>query len=134
MSNGQKIEDKIMNTFTLGEDYVKTLRMKYPWVERAVSSGLTYEDTKTGKSYTVYSRHEKDPEHGWIVFPTVRRKRKNGKPTKELDKMEMYEAWDMATGRGKYKGRTPDFIPVPSRSAGELLSKTFSKYQGKNKK
>ena len=122
-----------MDTFTLGEDYVKTLRMKYPWVERAVSSGLTYKDTETGESKSVYSRHEKDDEHGWIVFPTVRRKRKNGKPTKELDEMELYEAWDMATGRGKYKGRNPDFISVPSEQAGRMLSQSFSRYQGKKR-
>ena len=122
-----------MDTFTLGEDYVKTLRMKYPWVERAVSSGLTYKDPETGESKSVYSRHEKDDEHGWIVFPTVRRKRKNGKPTKELDEMELYEAWDMATGRGKYKGRNPDFISVPSEQAGRMLSQSFSRYQGKRR-
>ena len=122
-----------MDTFTLGEDYVKTLRMKYPWVERAVSSGLTYKDPETGESKSVYSRHEKDDEHGWIVFPTVRRKRKNGKPTKELDEMELYEAWDMATGRGKYKGRNPDFISVPSEQAGRMLSQSFSRYQGKKR-
>ena len=122
-----------MDTFTLGEDYVKELRMKYPWVERAVSSGLTYKDPETGESKSVYSRHEKDDEHGWIVFPTVRRKRKNGKPTKELDEMELYEAWDMATGRGKYKGRNPDFISVPSEQAGRMLSQSFSRYQGKKR-
>ena len=129
----RKIEDTLMDTFTLGEDYVKTLRMKYPWVERAVSSGLTYKDPETGESKSVYSRHEKDDEHGWIVFPTVRRKRKNGKPTKELDEMELYEAWDMATGRGKYKGRNPDFISVPSEQAGRMLSQSFSRYQGKKR-
>ena len=122
-----------MDTFTLGEDYVKELRMKYPWVERAVSSGLTYKDPETGESKSVYSRHEKDDEHGWIVFPTVRRKRKNGKPIKELDEMELYEAWDMATGRGKYKGRNPDFISVPSEQAGRMLSQSFSRYQGKKR-
>jgi len=129
----RKIEDTLMDTFTLGEDYVKTLRMKYPWVERAVSSGLTYKDPETGESKSVYSRHEKDDEHGWIVFPTVRRKRKNGKPIKELDEMELYEAWDMATGRGKYKGRNPDFISVPSEQAGRMLSQSFSRYQGKKR-
>ena len=45
--------------------------------------------------------------------------------------MELYEAWDMATGRGKYKGRNPDFISVPSEQAGRMLSKSFSKYQDK---
>ena len=127
MSNG-KIEDKLMDTFVLGEDYVKELRMNYPWVERAVSSGL-----RTKKNQSVYSVHEKDPEHGWIVFPRVRRKRKNGKPIKELDEMELYEAWDMATGRGKYKGRNPDFISVPSEQAGRMLSQSFSRYQGKKR-
>ena len=133
MPGQRKIEDTLMDTFTLGEDYVKELRMKYPWVERAVSSGLTYKDPETGESKSVYSRHEKDDEHGWIVFPTVRRKRKNGKPTKELDEMELYEAWDMATGRGKYKGRNPDFISVPSEQAGRMLSQSFSRYQGKKR-
>ena len=133
MPGQRKIEDTLMDTFTLGEDYVKELRMKYPWVERAVSSGLTYKDPETGESKSVYSRHEKDDEHGWIVFPTVRRKRKNGKPTKELDEMELYEAWDMATGRGKYKGRNPDFISVPSEQAGRMQSQSFSRYQGKKR-
>ena len=133
MPGQRKIEDTLMDTFTLGEDYVKELRMKYPWVERAVSSGLTYKDPETGESKSVYSRHEKDDEHGWIVFPTVRRKRKNGKPIKELDEMELYEAWDMATGRGKYKGRNPDFISVPSEQAGRMLSQSFSRYQGKKR-
>ena len=74
----RSLVDKLADTFILGEDFVNTLRMKYPWVERAVSSGLIYEDPETGESKSVYSRHEKDDEHGWIVFPTVRRKRKNG--------------------------------------------------------
>ena len=130
MPGQRKIEDTLMDTFTLGEDYVKTLRMKYPWVERAVSSGLTYKDPETGESKSVYSRHEKDDEHGWIVFPTVRRKRKNGKAIDELEELSLSDAWDMATGRGKYKGRIPDFISVPSEEAGKMLSSGFSNYQG----
>jgi hypothetical protein len=121
----RKIEDKLIDRFVLGEDYVTGLRMKYPWVERAVSSGLT-----TEKNQSVYSAHEKDPEHGWIVFPTVRRIRKNGKPIDKLEELDRYDAWDMATGRGKYKGRSPDFIPVPSEEAGKMLSFGFSNYQG----
>ena len=123
MSNG-KIEDKLMDTFVLGEDYVKELRMNYPWVERAVSSGL-----RTKKNQSVYSVHEKDPEHGWIVFPRVRRKRKNGKATDELEELSLSDAWDMATGRGKFKGRSPDFIPIPSERTGKMLSTGFSRYQ-----
>ena len=123
MSNG-RIEDKLMDRFVLGEDYVKELRMNYPWVERAVSSGLK---TKTNQS--VYSAHEKDDEHGWIVFPRVRRKRKNGKAIDELEELSLSDAWDMATGRGKYKGRIPDFISVPSAGAGKMLSSGFSRYQ-----
>ena len=99
--------------------------MKYPWVERAVSSGLT-----TDKDQSVYSVHENDPEHGWIVFPRVRRKRKNGKAINELEELSLKDAWDMATGRGKHKGRTPDFISVPSAEAGVHISKGFSYYQG----
>ena len=46
MPGQRKIEDTLMDTFTLGEDYVKTLRMKYPWVERAISSGLRTKKNK----------------------------------------------------------------------------------------
>ena len=50
MPGQRKIEDTLMDTFTLGEDYVKTLRMKYPWVERAISSGL-----RTKKNQSVFT-------------------------------------------------------------------------------
>ena len=76
--------DKLADTFILGEDFVNTLRMKYPWVERAVSSGLRYEDPETGESKSVFTRtSEVDGQH--IVYPTVRRKRdESGNPLDEL--------------------------------------------------
>ena len=84
------IEDKLINSFILGEDYVKELRMKYPWVERAVSSGL-----RLGNK-SVYTRtFEVDGQH--MVVPTVRRKRdKSGKPMNQLIQMSDNDALDMA--------------------------------------
>ena len=129
MPGKSRVEDRLVDTFVLGEDYVTELRMKYPWVERAVSSGL-----RTDKDQSVYSVHEEDREHGWIVFPTVRRKRVDGKPINELQELSLKDAWDMATGRGKHKGRTPDFISVPSEEAGEHISRGFSNYQNMQNK
>lgn len=117
---GQKIEDRIMDTFTLGEDYVKTLRMNYPWVERAVSSGLT---TKKNQSVFTMTVNIDGQE---MLIPKVRRKRVNGKPIDELEELSDDDAIKMAL-------KNRDFIPVPSTQAGELLSKAFSRYQGKKK-
>ena len=101
---GQKIEDKLMDTFTLGEDYVKSLRIKYPWVERAVSSGL-----RTKKNQSVFTQVEYDDElKQWIVFPRVRRTRDSkGNPTKKLKEYGIREAQKMAKER-------KDYIPVHS--------------------
>jgi len=122
---GQKIEDKIMDTFTLGEDYVKTLRMNYPWVERAVSSGLRYKDPKTKEIKSVFTMTV-NIDGQEMLIPRVRRKRVNGKPIDELEELSKDKAIDMAL-------KNRDFIPVPSTQAGELLSKAFSRYQGKRK-
>ena len=120
---GQKIEDKLMDTITLGEDYVKSLRIKYPWVERAVSSGL-----RTKKNQSVFTQVEYDDElKQWIVFPRVRRTRDSkGNPTKKLKEYGIREAQKMAKER-------KDYIPVPSLEAGQFLSHGFSKYQDKKK-
>ena len=117
----QKIENKLMDTFTLGEDYVKELRMKYPWVERAISSGLRTKKNQSVFTMTVNINGQE------MLIPKVRRKRVNGKPINELEELSNDDAIKMAL-------KNRDFIPVPSTQAGELLSKAFSKYQGKNKK
>ena len=116
--------DKLADTFILGEDFVNTLRMKYPWVERAVSSGLRYEDPETGESKSVFTRtSEVDGQH--IVYPTVRRKRdESGNPLDELFEFKNDDdALEFALKMG-------DFIPAPSAWAAEYISHGFSNYQG----
>ena len=111
--------DKLMDTFILGEDFVNVLRMKYPWVERAVSSGLKTKDNKT-----VFTRtSEVDGKH--IVYPMVRRKRdESGNPLDELFEFENDDdALEFALKMG-------DFIPAPSAWAAEYISHGFSNYQG----
>ena len=111
--------DKLADTFILGEDFVNVLRMKYPWVERAVSSGLRTEDNKTVFTGTA----EVDGQH--IVYPTVRRKRdESGNPLDELFEFKNDDdALEFALKMG-------DFIPVPSAWAAEYISHGFSNYQG----
>ena len=125
MPGQRKIEDTLMDTFTLGEDYVKELRMKYPWVERAVSSGLTYKDPDTGESKSVYTQTV-NVDGQEMLIPKVRRKRVNGKPIDELEELSDDDAIKMAL-------KNKDFIPVPSTQAGDLLSRAFSRYQGKRR-
>ena len=118
--NGQKIEDRLMDTFTLGEDYVKTLRMKYPWVERAISSGL-----RTKKNQSVFTMTV-NVDGQEMLIPKVRRKRVDGKPIDELEELSDDKAIEMAL-------KNKDFIPVPSTQAGELLSRAFSRHQDKRR-
>jgi len=118
MPGQRKIEDKLMDTFTLGEDYVKILRMKYPWVERAISSGL-----RTKKNQSVFTMTV-NVDGQEMLIPKVRRKRVNGKPIDELEELTDDAAIKMAL-------KNKDFIPIPSTEAGSLLSKAFSKYQDK---
>ena len=111
--------DKLADTFILGEDFVNTLRMKYPWVERAVRSGLKTKDNKT-----VFTRtSEVDGQH--IVYPMVRRKRdESGNPLDELFEFKNDDdALEFALKMG-------DFIPAPSAWAAEYISHGFSNYQG----
>jgi len=111
------VEDSLIDKFILGEDYVSEMRMKYPWVERAVSSGL-----RLGNK-SVYTRtFEVDGQH--MVVPTVRRKRdKSGKPMNQLVQMSDSDALEMAL-------LNKDFIPAPSAIAAEYISRGFSNYQG----
>ena len=111
--------DKLMDTFILGEDFVNVLRMKYPWVERAVSSGLKTKDNKTVFTGTA----EVDGKH--IVYPMVRRMRDaNGNPLNELYHFkDDDEAIDFALKMG-------DYIQAPSKWAAEYISHGFSNYQG----
>ena len=111
------VEDKLIDRFILGEDYVSEMRIKYPWVERAVSSGL-----RLGNK-SVYTRtFEVDGQH--MVVPTVRRKRdKSGKPMNQLVQMSDSDALEMAL-------LNKDFIPAPSAIAAEYISRGFSNYQG----
>jgi len=111
------VEDSLIDKFILGEDYVSEMRMKYPWVERAVSSGL-----RLGNK-SVYTRtFEVDGQH--MVVPTVRRKRdKSGKPMNQLIQMSDSDALEMAL-------KNKDFIPAPSAIAAEYISRGFSNYQG----
>tara|TARA_R110002020_G_scaffold78248_1_gene196909 strand:- start:1789 stop:2151 length:363 start_codon:yes stop_codon:yes gene_type:complete len=110
--------DKLMDTFILGEDFVNVLRMKYPWVERAVSSGLKTKDNKTVFTGTA----EVDGKH--IVYPMVRRMRDaSGNPLNELYHFkDDDEAIDFALKMG-------DYIPAPSKWAAEYISHGFSNYQ-----
>ena len=103
----KKIEDQILDSFTFGEDYVKGLRMKYPWVERAVSSGLRTKDNKSVFTITV-NIDDQD-----MVIPRVRRKRDSeGKPLNELEELSEDAAIEMAL-------KNRDFIPAPSPEAAE---------------
>jgi len=130
---GQALPQVDRERFTLGEDYINELSTLYPWLDRAIGSGL-----RTDENESVRTAHEYDEEHGWILFPTVRRVRANGAPINKLESLPLNEAWDMATGRGEYEGRKPDFIPIPSPSDGStlspsdigyLMSKGISNYQ-----
>ncbi len=117
MGKLDKIEDKLINKFILGEDYVKQLRMQYPWVERAVSSGL-----RLGNKSVYTMTTEIDGQH--MVIPTVRRKRdKKGKPLNELEQLSINKAIKMAL-------KNKDFIPATSKDNAEYISRGFSNYQG----
>jgi len=117
MPSKRRAEDRLVDTFVLGEDYVTEMRMKYPWVERAISS-----DLRTEKNQSVFTiTTEVDGQH--MVVPLVRRKRdKSGRPLNELIEMSEDDAIEMAL-------KNRDFIPVPSVDVGEYISKGFSKYQ-----
>ena len=111
------VEDRLIDSFILGEDFVNTLRMKYPWVERAVSSGL-----RLGNKSVYTMTTEIDGQH--MVIPTVRRKRdKKGNPLNQLEQLSYKKAIDMAL-------KNKDFIPAPSGAAAEYISRGFSNYQG----
>ena len=111
------VEDRLIDSFILGEDFVNTLRMKYPWVERAVSSGL-----RLGNKSVYTMTTEIDGQH--MVIPTVRRKRdKKGNPLNQLEQLSDKKAIDMAL-------KNKDFIPAPSGTAAEYISRGFSNYQG----
>ena len=111
------VEDRLIDKFILGEDYVSEMRMKYPWVERAVSSGL-----RLGNKSVYTMTTEIDGQH--MVIPTVRRKRdKKGNPLNQLEQLSDKKAIDMAL-------KNKDFIPAPSGTAAEYISRGFSNYQG----
>jgi hypothetical protein len=111
------VEDRLIDSFILGEDFVNTLRMKYPWVERAISSGL-----RLGNKSVYTMTTEIDGQH--MVIPTVRRKRdKKGNPLNQLEQLSDKKAIDMAL-------KNKDFIPAPSGTAAEYISRGFSNYQG----
>ena len=115
-----QIEDKIMDTFTLGEDYVNIMRMQYPWVERAISNPL-----RTNENQSVYTAVEFDEKlKQWMVFPTIRRDRDDkGNPINKLKEYDRWSAMDIAKERN-------DYIPVESKDIGNLISHGFSKYLG----
>jgi len=111
------MENELINKFILGEDYVTELRMKYPWVERAISSGLRLGNKSV---YTITT--EIDGQH--MVIPTVRRKRdKKGNPLNQLEQLSINKAINMAL-------KNKDFIPATSKNAAEYISRGFSNYQG----
>ena len=111
------VEDRLIDSFILGEDFVNTLRMKYPWVERAISSGL-----RLGNKSVYTMTTEIDGQH--MVIPTVRRKRdKKGNPLNQLEQLSDKKAIDMAL-------KNKDFIPAHSGTAAEYISRGFSNYQG----
>ena len=111
------VEDRLIDKFILGEDYVSEMRMKYPWVERAVSSGL-----RLGNKSVYTMTTEIDGQH--MVIPTVRRKRdKKGNPLNQLEQLSDKKAIEMAL-------KNKDFIPAPSGTAAEYISRGFSNYQG----
>ena len=111
------VEDRLIDSFILGEDFVNTLRMKYPWVERAVSSGL-----RLGNKSVYTMTTEIDGQH--MVIPTVRRKRdKKGNTLNQLEQLSDKKAIEMAL-------KNKDFIPAPSGTAAEYISRGFSNYQG----
>jgi|TARA_R110000823_G_scaffold255175_1_gene377276 hypothetical protein len=111
------MENELINKFILGEDYVTQLRMNYPWVERAVSSGL-----RLGNKSVYTMTTEIDGQH--MVIPRVRRKRdKKGNPLNKLELLSPKDAINMAL-------KNKDFIPAPSLKSAEYISKGFSNYQG----
>jgi len=118
MSNGKRAEDLLMNRFVLGKDYVQGLRIKYPWVDRAISSGL-----RTKRNQSVYTMTvEIDGQH--MVIPTIRRKRdKMGKPLNELYELSEDNAIKMSL-------KNRDFIPATSKEAAQYISHGLSNYLG----
>ena len=118
MSNGNRVEDLLMNRFILGKDYVQGLRMNYPWVDRAISSGL-----RTKRNQSVYTMTvEIDGQH--MVIPTIRRKRdKMGKPLNELYELSEDDAIKMSL-------KNRDFIPATSKEAAQFISHGLSNYLG----
>ena len=102
--------------FMLGNEYVKELRMNHPWVDRAISNPLRYNENESVRTAVEY-----DEEHGWIVFPTIRM----NQDTNQLEKHELNDAWNIAR-------KNKDFIPIPSLEAGQYVSHGLSNWLGKH--
>tara|TARA_R100000808_G_C2092289_1_gene112234 strand:+ start:285 stop:644 length:360 start_codon:yes stop_codon:yes gene_type:complete len=110
------MENKLIDQFILGEDYVKELRMNHQWVDRAISSGLRLGNKSV---YTMTS--EVGGEH--IVYPTVRRKRdSSGNPINQLEQLTEEDAL-------RFTLEKKDYIRAPSATSAEYISKGLSNYQ-----
>ncbi|QDP45726.1 MAG: hypothetical protein Unbinned5179contig1000_13 [Prokaryotic dsDNA virus sp.] len=100
----------------LGKRETKKLAKQYPWMQRAVDNPL-----RTSKNESVRTAVEKHPEHGWIVFPTIRL---DGDKLKEYS---LKQAMDIAL-------KNKDFIKVESLQEGNRISQGFSKRLTLNEK
>ena len=100
----------------LGKRETKKLAKDYPWMQRAIDNPL-----RTSKNESVRTAVEKHPDHGWIVFPTIRL------DGEELKQYSLKEAMNIAL-------KNKDFIKVDSLQEGNRISQGFSKRLTLNEK
>jgi hypothetical protein len=112
-------EDQIINAM-LTEEALSDLVLQYPWVDRAVNSGM-----RTENNESVRTANETHSEFGQIVFPTIRLI--DGELYNYMEDNEDLEGLQEAMNIAVEKG---DFIPVSSIEAGEALSFGLSNYLG----
>jgi hypothetical protein len=96
------------NIKALGKRETKKLADKHAWVKRALT-----DPKRTTDNESVRTAVEQHPEHGWIVFPTIRLK--DG----ELKKYRLKTAMKLAI-------ENKDYISVDSLEEGNRISKGFS--------
>ena len=92
----------------LGKRETKKLAKEYSWLNRAMT-----DPARTDANESVRTAVEYHPEHGWMVFPTIR---------KEGGKLKEYSLKQAKKLAIDYK----DYIPVNSVEEGNRISKGFS--------
>ena len=100
----------------LGKRETKKLAKEYPWMQRAVENPL-----RTSRNESVRTAVEKHPEHGWMVFPTIRL------VNDQLKEYSLKRSMELAI-------KNKDFIPVDSLEEGNRISKGFSQRLTLNEK